>query len=54
MDEKSVAVQGLCCDCAHGGASCKSWDENPGCLYWEESGSCWENWQLTGSDKEKT
>ena len=33
VDEKGVAVQGMCCDCAHDGASCKSWDENPGCPY---------------------
>lgn len=53
VDEKSVAVQGMCCDCAHGGASCKSWDENPGCPYWKESGNCWKDWRLTGSDIQK-
>lgn len=34
------AVAGMCCDCAHGGPCC-SWDENEGCQYREEDGSCW-------------
>lgn len=33
-------VEGVCCDCAHGGPCC-SWDENEGCQYREEDGSCW-------------
>lgn len=53
MDEKGVAVQGMCCDCARDGTSCKSWDENPGCPYWKESGSCWKDWRLTDSDIQK-
>lgn len=34
------AVEGMCCDCAYGGPCC-SWDENEGCQYRKESGSCW-------------
>lgn len=34
------AVGGMCCDCAHGGPCC-SWDENEGCQYRKEDGSCW-------------
>ena len=34
------AIEGMCCDCAHGGPCC-SWDENEGCQYREEDGSCW-------------
>lgn len=34
------AVGGMCCDCAHGGPCC-SWDENEGCQYQKEDGSCW-------------
>lgn len=34
------AVAGMCCDCAHSGPCC-SWDENEGCQYREEDGSCW-------------
>ena len=34
------AVEGMCCDCAHGGPCC-SWDENEDCQYWKEDGTCW-------------
>lgn len=34
------SVEGMCCDCAHGGPCC-SWDENEGCQYRKEDGSCW-------------
>ena len=34
------AVEGMCCDCAHGGPCC-SWDENEECQYWKENGTCW-------------
>lgn len=34
------AVEGMCCDCANGGPCC-SWDENEGCQYRKEDGSCW-------------
>lgn len=34
------AVEGMCCDCAHGGPCC-SWDENEGCQYRKEDGTCW-------------
>ena len=34
------AVAGMCCDCTHGGPCC-SWDENEGCQYRKEDGSCW-------------
>lgn len=36
------AIEGMCCDCAHGGpVPCCSWDENEGCQYRKEDGSCW-------------
>lgn len=34
------AVEGMCCDCANGGPCC-SWDENEGCQYRKEDGTCW-------------
>ena len=34
------AVAGMCWDCTHGGPCC-SWDENEGCQYRKEAGSCW-------------
>lgn len=34
------AVEGMCCDCAHGGPCC-SWDENEDCQYRKEDGTCW-------------
>ena len=38
--KETSAIEGMCCDCAHGGPCC-SWDENKGCQYREEDGSCW-------------
>lgn len=38
MDDN--AVEGMCCDCAHGGPCC-SWDENEDCQYRKEDGTCW-------------
>lgn len=38
--KETNAIEGMCCDCAHGGPCC-SWDENEGCQYREEDGSCW-------------
>ena len=34
------AVEGMCCDCAHGGPCC-SWDENENCQHKKEDGTCW-------------
>ena len=34
------AVEGMCCDCAHGGPCC-SWDENEDCHHRKEDGTCW-------------
>ena len=34
------AVEGMCCDCAHGGPCC-SWDENEDCQHRKEDGACW-------------
>ena len=34
------AVEGMCCDCAHGGPCC-SWDENEDCQHRKEDGTCW-------------
>ena len=38
--EYGNAVEGMCCDCAHGGPCC-SWDENEDCHHRKEDGSCW-------------
>ena len=38
--KETNAIEGMCCDCTHGGPCC-SWDENEGCQYREEDGSCW-------------
>lgn len=34
------AVEGMCCDCAHGGPCC-SWDENEDCQHRKKDGTCW-------------
>ena len=34
------AVEGMCCDCAHG-STCCSWDENEDCQHRNEDGTCW-------------
>lgn len=39
-ESNSVAVEGMCCDCAHGGPCC-SYEENTDCEYRAEDGSCW-------------
>lgn len=38
--KETNAIEGMCCDCAHGGPCC-SWDKNEGCQYRKEDGSCW-------------
>lgn len=38
--EYGNAVEGMCCDCAHGGPCC-SWDENEDCQHRKEGGTCW-------------
>ena len=38
--KESNAVEGMCCDCAHGGPCC-SWDENEDCQHRKEDGTCW-------------
>lgn len=38
--KETNAIEGMCCDCAHRGPCCY-WDENEGCQYREEDGSCW-------------
>ena len=38
--KETNAIVGRCCDCIYGGPCC-SWDENEGCQYMEEDGSCW-------------
>ena len=34
------AVEGMCCDCAHGGPCC-DWSENEDCQHRKEDGTCW-------------
>lgn len=38
--KETNTIEGMCCDCAHGGPCC-SWGENEGCQYREEDGRCW-------------
>jgi hypothetical protein len=38
--EEANAVEGLCCDCAHGGPCC-DWSENEDCQHKKEGGTCW-------------
>ncbi len=38
--KETNTIEGMCCDCAHGGHCC-SWGENEGCQYREEDGRCW-------------
>jgi hypothetical protein len=38
--KETNAIEGMCCDCAHGGPCC-SWDENEGCQCRKKDGSCW-------------
>lgn len=47
-------VEGMCCDCAHGG-SCCSWDENEDCQHRKEDGACWAPYTMkeTNMDKQK-
>lgn len=45
----SGGMEGMCCDCAHGGPCC-DFSENPGCPFWKQDGSCWE--ALTKREKE--
>lgn len=40
LDNKDNAVEGMCCDCAHGGPCC-SWEENEDCPHKKEDGTCW-------------
>ena len=40
--KETNTIEGMCCDCAHGGPGpCCTWDENEGCQYRKEDGSCW-------------
>ena len=34
------AMEGMCCDCAHGGPCC-DWSENEDCQHRKEDGTCW-------------
>lgn len=36
----SELIEGMCCDCAHGGPCC-AWGENKNCPNWKNDGSCW-------------
>ena len=38
--KETNAIEGMCCDCAHGGPCC-SWDENEDCQHKKEDGTCW-------------
>ena len=38
--KETNAVEGMCCDCAHGGPCC-DWSENEDCQHKKEDGTCW-------------
>lgn len=40
-----TAVEGMCCDCIHGGPCC-DYSENVSCEYRREDGSCWKPYRL--------
>ncbi|WP_298069881.1 hypothetical protein [uncultured Mailhella sp.] len=35
------AIEGMCCDCVHGGPCC-DFSENQECPFYKENGGCWE------------
>ena len=38
--KETNAIEGMCCDCAHGGPCC-FWYENEDCQHKKEDGTCW-------------
>ena len=46
------AVEGMCCDCAHGGPCC-SWDENEDCQHRKEDGACWVPYTMKEANMDK-
>lgn len=42
---QSTAVEGMCCDCDHGGPCC-DYSENEQCLYHKPDGSCWTPYRI--------
>lgn len=50
MDDN--AVEGMCCDCAHGGPCC-SWDENEDCQHRKEDGTCWVPYTMKETNMDK-
>lgn len=46
------AVEGMCCDCAHGGPCC-SWDENEDCQHRKEDGACWVPYTMKETNMDK-
>ena len=46
------AVEGMCCDCAHGGPCC-SWDENEDCQHRKEDGVCWVPYTMKEANMDK-
>ncbi len=46
------AVEGMCCDCAHGGPCC-SWDENEDCQHRKEDGACWAPYTMKEANMDK-
>nr|DAF30735.1 MAG TPA: zinc-ribbon domain protein [Caudoviricetes sp.] len=51
-DDTENAVEGMCCDCAHGGPCC-SWDENENCQHRKEDGACWVPYTKEEANMEK-
>ena len=46
------AVEGMCCDCAHGGPCC-SWDENEDCQHRKKAGTCWVSYTEEDSNMDQ-
>lgn len=51
-NEDTLTVEGMCCDCAHGGPCC-SWDENENCPHKKEDGTCWVPYTKEESNVDK-
>ena len=45
-------VEGMCCDCAHGGPCC-DWSENEDCQHKKEDGTCWVPYTVEEANMDK-
>lgn len=47
-----MTLEGMCCDCAHGGPCC-DYNENINCEFWREDGSCWQPYRTDKLDRSR-